>query len=69
MVYPAQIALPPEALKDGIPVMRVHWISFASLYLDLIACFKYLRADRSIALAFLSGITPDKIISSYTPGT
>jgi hypothetical protein len=29
----------------------------------------YFRAERNIALAFLSGVQPDKIISSYTDGT
>lgn len=36
---------------------------------DLIVCFMYLRAERNIALAFLSGVHPDKTISSYTAGT
>lgn len=31
--------------------------------------FMYLRADRNMALAFPSGVHPDKIISSYTAGT
>lgn len=31
--------------------------------------FMYLKADRNIALAFLSGVHPDDSISSYTAGT
>lgn len=31
---------------------------------DLNVSFMYFRADRNIALAFLSGVHPDKIISS-----
>lgn len=35
----------------------------------LSVCFMYFRADRNIALAFLSGVHLDRIISSYTAGT